>query len=59
MEECSSHFHIFYEHEDFECSQDNLIQSRTQESKFKTREQLEKGKRKIQHFGAIKTTTSC
>jgi hypothetical protein len=47
MDEGPSYFYIFYEQEDPKCSQDNVVQTRTQVNKFKTREQPEKKKSKI------------
>jgi hypothetical protein len=46
MEEGSSYFYIFDEQEDPEHSQDNVVQTRTQVNKFKTREQPRKRKSK-------------
>jgi hypothetical protein len=38
MDEGSSYFHMFYEEEDLEVSQDNVFQTRTRENKFRTKE---------------------
>jgi hypothetical protein len=47
MQEGSTYFYIFDEQEDPEYSQDNVVQTKTQVNKFKTREHPEKRKIKI------------
>jgi hypothetical protein len=59
MDEGSSSFYIFYEQEDLELVQDNVVSRRIQVNKFKTKEQTKKRKDKIQFFRDNKTTTSC
>jgi hypothetical protein len=57
MDEGTSYFHIFDEQEGSDCSQDNVVQTRAQANKFKTREEPEKEKAKVNTLKRAKQQT--
>jgi hypothetical protein len=55
MDEGESSMYIFDEHEEIDISQDNVVQTRAQTNKFKTKENVEKEKEKMRPNGAEAT----
>jgi hypothetical protein len=55
QDEGESSMYIFDEHEEIDISQDNVVQTRAQVNKFKTKENVEKEKEKMRPNGAEET----